>query len=318
MSNISLKRNITSSVARLWNKEFIVFMFLFIMSASFWVFMALNENYEREIRIPVVVENIPRNAILLDNEKDTVTLNIRANGFAFLYKTFNTIETIKIDFAKYKQDNRIVVSNSEIQKLAKQKLGKSIQILSVKSEGFSFLYSNGEHKRLPVKFMGRIGAKSDKEITISPEFVDVYAQPDILNTLKFIKTVDDSLNVEEDVTRNFMLETTRGIKCKPQQVKVNIKPIVFVENTIEVQVECINEPADKKLALFPPRVSVTYVVDIKNHNLITKEGFKVIADYNEVADMKQPKCSFKLVAQPPFVKQAKLAFDETKYLITDR
>lgn len=69
---------------------------------------------------------------------------------------------------------------------------------------------------------------------------------------------------------------------------------------------------------FPSRVSVTYVVDIRKHNLIEKDLFRVEADYNEVADMSAQTCKLKLVAKPSFVKTAKLSVEESKYLIKDR
>lgn len=318
MSDTSIKDNFTSVVAKMWNKELLVFMFLLFMSAAFWMSIALSKVYERDIRIPVVLKNVPQNVILLDNETDTITVSIKANGSAFLYKTFEGIETIRLDFAQYKLEDKVFVSNNELQKHAKLNLGNSIQVVSVKHDGLTFRFNYGEHKRLPVRFAGRVGSRADKEITMEPDSIVVYAQTDVLKVLKEISTVSDSIDVKEETTLSVRLERMKGVKCIPDKVKVNIKPLVFVENTIEVPVECINEPEDKKLVLFPSRVSVTYVVDIKKHNLIEKDLFRVEADYNEVADMKNQMCKFRLVTKPSFVKQAKLSIDSTKYLIKDR
>lgn len=318
MSDTSIKDNFTSVVARMWNKELLVFMFLLFMSAAFWMSIALSKVYERDIRIPVVLKNVPQNVILLDNETDTITVSIKANGSAFLYKTFEGIEPIRLDFPQYKQDEKVIVSSNELHKLAKQRLGKSIQVLSVKHDGLVFRFNYGENKRVPVRFAGRVGTRADKEITIEPDSVLVYAQPDLLRGLKEIATVGDSIEVKEETSLTINLERIKGVKCRPDKVKVNVKPLVFVENAIEVPVQCVNEPADKKLVLFPSRVSVTYVVDIRNHNLIEKDLFRVEADYNEVADMKRQMCKFRLVEKPSFVKQAKLSIDSTKYLIKDR
>jgi len=304
--------------ARIWNREFLVFLFLFIMSAAFWVLMTFNENFDRDIKIPVQLINVPSNAILLDSEKDTITVNIRAHGSEFFYRTFNPIGNIVIDFSQYKQSDKVFVSNTELQKLVKLKLGKTITIVSVKSDGLTFRYNYGEHKRLPVRFRGRIGTKSDKEIILKPDSVEVYAQSNVLRKLKEIDTVDDSLEIKEEQTSTFALEKIRGVKCKPSCVSVVIKPLVYAENTITVPVECINLPPGKKMTLFPPRVSITYVVDVSKHNLVEKDQFQVIADYNDISDLKEQKCKFKLVKTPSFVKRAKLSCDGTKYLIEER
>lgn len=318
MPSTSFKDNLPSVVAKLWNRESVVFMFLLIMSAAFWVSMALSESYERDIRIPVVLKNVPENVILLDNETDTVTVSIRANGSAFLYKTFEEKDTIALDFAQYKQDDRVVVSNNELQKLLRQKFDDYVQVLSIKHDGILFRFNYGEHKRVPVRFEGRIGSKADKEITLYPDSVTIYAQSDLLKKLKEVRTVRDSIDSRNDSVKYFSIAKINGAKCKPDKVKVGVKTLIFVENTIEVPVECINEPVNKKLVLFPSRVSVTYVVDIRKHNLIEKDLFRVEADYSEVADMTAQTCSIKLVNKPSFVKQAKLSINESKYLIKDR
>ncbi len=293
-------------------------MFLLIMSAAFWVSMTLSETYERDIRIPVVLKNVPENVILLDNETDTVTVSVRANGSAFLYKTFEERDTIALDFAQYKQEDRVVVSNNELQKILRHKFDDYIQVLSIKHDGIFFRFNYGEHKRVPVRFEGRVGTRADKEITLYPDSVTIYAQPDLLKKLKEVRTVRDSIDAKDDSIKYFNIARINGVKCKPNRVKVGVKTLVFVENTIEVPVECINEPANKKLVLFPSRVSVTYVVDIRKHNLIEKDLFRVEADYNDVADMSAQICPLKLVGKPSFVKQAKISVDESKYLIKER
>lgn len=318
MPDTSLKENISSKLAKIWNREFFVFVFLLVMSAAFWISMTLSEIYERDVKLLVVLEKVPRNVILLDKESDTITVNVRANGSTFLYKTMEEPDTVVVDFMQYKQDDKVFVSNNELHKLVKVALGNSVQVLSVKHDGLTFRFNYGEHKLLPVVFEGRVGSRIDKEISLSPDSVIVYAQPKILNQLKEIHTVGDSLNTKDDSVRNYALEKIKGVKCEPGNVQVRVTPVIFIENTIEVPVECVNEPSNKKLILFPSRVSVSYVVDIRKHGLIEKDLFRVEADYNEVADMTSQTCSLKLVSKPSFVKQAKLSIETSKYLIKER
>lgn len=319
MPQISFEGKARSFWAKMLNRESLVFLFLFIMSAAIWVLMALNEVYEKEnVKIPVKLVNVPSNVILLDNEEDTVVVSVRANGNAFLYHTFNPIEPIKVEFAQYKQEGKVVLNNNELQKLAAQHLNSGVKITAIKNDGLSFRYNFGEHKRVPVRFKGRIGAKTDIEVLLKPDSVDVYALSDQLALIKEIRTVDDSITVKEETTEYFNLEKMKGVKCKPAGVKVTIKPIIFVENTKEVIVECINEPANKRLRLFPPRVSVVYMVDMMKHNLVEPDMFKVVVDYEEAVTKKDAKCKFKLLEYPSFVKNVRLSSEGTSYLIEER
>jgi len=46
------------------NKQFFTFLFFLVLSALFWLFLTLNETYEKEIKLPYQVVNIPKNVVL--------------------------------------------------------------------------------------------------------------------------------------------------------------------------------------------------------------------------------------------------------------
>ena len=46
------------------NKEFLIFLFFLALSGTFWLLMTLNESYEKELKIPVYLTNIPKNVII--------------------------------------------------------------------------------------------------------------------------------------------------------------------------------------------------------------------------------------------------------------
>ena len=62
------------------NREFLLFLFFLALSGVFWLFMTLNETYEREFSIPVTIVNVPKNVVLTSEETDTVRMTIRDKG----------------------------------------------------------------------------------------------------------------------------------------------------------------------------------------------------------------------------------------------
>ena len=62
------------------NKQFFVFLFFILLSAIFWLILTLNETYERELKVPVRIVNIPKNVVLTSPTVDTVRFTIRDNG----------------------------------------------------------------------------------------------------------------------------------------------------------------------------------------------------------------------------------------------
>ena len=63
------------------NKEFLVFLFFFAISGAFWFVLAVKEPVEREVSIPVMVTNIPKNVILTDDSFDTLKVSVRDEGY---------------------------------------------------------------------------------------------------------------------------------------------------------------------------------------------------------------------------------------------
>ena len=58
------------------NKEFLIFLFFLFLSGAFWLMMALNETYEEELKVPVRLVNVPRNAVVTDEPADTVRVMV--------------------------------------------------------------------------------------------------------------------------------------------------------------------------------------------------------------------------------------------------
>lgn len=304
--------------AKMLNREFLVFLFLFVMTVVYWGFIVANEQYEGDVRIPVKLVGQPKDVILLDGSVDTLVVNLRETRGDFLDYASNPPTPVVIQFSKYKHDNEVVVSNVELQKLVKQKLHKSTKINSIKRESLVFRFNHGQHKVVPVKFIGNVRTKDQYDIIIEPENVTVYAQDDFLKKIKEIKTVEQNYEVKEPVTTKIKLDVPEACNCIPSYVNVTIMPIIYIERTMEIPVECINEPTNKKLRLFPSRVAVTFMVDMNMKNILEEGMFRIVADYNNVADRSHDKCRLELLQSPTFVKNVKLAFDETDYLIEER
>ena len=45
------------------NKQLLVFLFFVLLSAVFWFILTLNGAYEKELKIPVQIVNVPRNVM---------------------------------------------------------------------------------------------------------------------------------------------------------------------------------------------------------------------------------------------------------------
>ena len=69
---------------RFVNKEFLIFLFFLVLSGIFWLLMTLNETYEKELKIPVCLTNLPKNVIITTQSTDTITVTVKDKGFSLM------------------------------------------------------------------------------------------------------------------------------------------------------------------------------------------------------------------------------------------
>ena len=133
LKTIRLVRNFLFSSV---NREFLIFLFFFALSGIFWLFMTLNGTYEREIKIPVRLVNIPKNVVVSETV-DTMSMTVKDKGWfiaALIYG--DRIRPVNIDFSQYsqKKDGICIVSPSDIQKQLLLLLSSSARVTSMKPE----------------------------------------------------------------------------------------------------------------------------------------------------------------------------------------
>ena len=52
-----------------------------LLSAVFWLILTLNETYEKELKVPVRIVNVPKNVVLTSSADDTVRITVRDKGW---------------------------------------------------------------------------------------------------------------------------------------------------------------------------------------------------------------------------------------------
>lgn len=114
------------------NKQFFIFLFFVILSAVFWLILTLNETYEKEIKVPVHIANVPKNVVLTSAVNDTLRVTVRDKGwviFAYLYGERRPY--MNVNFKAYDRGNGGgVVSTSDLKRMAEQTMENSTKDIS--------------------------------------------------------------------------------------------------------------------------------------------------------------------------------------------
>ncbi len=140
------------------NKEFLIFLFFLALSGVFWLMMTLNETYEKEMRIPVHIVNVPQNVVLTSDSVDTVKVSLSDKGFVLLgYMYGDGLRPLKVNFKNYMRSTGTgSVTAAELQRMMYQQLSASTKITSTKPDRLEYFFNYGLHKRVPLRWSGRV------------------------------------------------------------------------------------------------------------------------------------------------------------------
>lgn len=306
------------------NREFLIFLFFLFLSGAFWLLMALNETYEKEIEIPVQLVEIPKNVVLTSDTTTIVRVTVRDKGFSLLaYLYGNKINPISVKFKNYAKKTGVgVIPQAELQKIMSRQLFGSSAILSMKPDKYEYFFNYGLKKRMPVRLIGKIIPGQSyylSKITFSPDSVDIYASREMLDSIKHVNTEPLNIrNLTDTVIKDVALYRIKGVKYVPEKVKVSICPDILTEEKCEVPIEAVNMPEGKILRTFPSRVTVTFTVGASLFRTISPERFKVVVDYNELMAEPSDKCNIYLRSVPHGVRNARLSVAQVDYLIEEQ
>ena len=286
------------------NKEFLIFLFFLALSGTFWLLMTLNESYEKELKIPVYLTNIPKNVIITSQSTDSITVTVRDKGFSLL---------------AYMTNKQKPINSGDMIKAAFNQLFGSSRVTGVKPDRIEYFFNYGESKLVPVKLVGKIEPEKAYYLAgkkVMPEKVTVYARKDMLDSIKYVTTADlNIVNFNDTVERVVELKQVKGVKTVPATVKIVLYPDILTEQTIEVPITAVNMPEGKVLRTFPSKVRVRFSIGASMYRNVKADQFKVVADYNELQAHPQDKCMLHLKAYPHNVSRCHLVSQKVDYLI---
>ena len=306
------------------NKEFLIFMFFLALSGFFWLFLALNESYEKEFAIPVTITDVPKNVMLTSDETDTVKITIRDKGTILLtYMYGKALPQVRVNYKNYaRNDGTGIIPIGELQKFIRQQLAGSSRITNFKPDRLVFYYNFGDKKLVPVRWSGRVIPEQlffISRVEYDPDSVTVYAPKDKLDSINVFYTEQlNYVNFRDTLQVKCHLMKQTGVKTVPEEISIRFFTDVLTEESIDgVPIQGINLPPGKILRTFPAKVKVHFVTGANVFRNLHPEDFTVVADYNDLANNPSEKCRIYLKDSPSGISRARLEISNVDYLIEE-
>ena len=99
-------------------RDVLMFMLFLFISAVLWGVLALNEEEQYDLRMPVRITHVPDSVTLLSKGPDALTVNLRARGTQLLKMSLGDTPGVNIDFRVYRSGEYMHLSNAELKALA--------------------------------------------------------------------------------------------------------------------------------------------------------------------------------------------------------
>jgi len=316
----ALCRNCFSKV---WNKQFLIFLFFLLLSTSFWLFQTLNETYEQDYLVPLEMRGVPKNVVITTELPKYLHVRLRDKGVTLLAQyRGKTLPPAYVDYSQYSNaTGHVRILTSELLKQVSDRLAPSTQLVSVKPDTLEFYYNYGLHKRVPVRLQGHIRTAAGYYLAttrLSPDSVTVYAAKSLLDTLTGAYTKPVFLNdVDDTIHQRLDIQAVKGAKFIPAGVELSLFTDRLVEKTVQVPVQWVNFPGTKVLRTFPSKVSITFQVGMHMYRSITAADFVLVVKYEDLLNNSTNKCHLSLRTIPAGVRRVRIEPQEVEYVIEE-
>ncbi|MBD5192499.1 MAG: hypothetical protein HDS88_06365 [Bacteroidales bacterium] len=261
------------------------FMIFLIISALFWLLMALNDDVQRDFVVPVKLENVPTDVTLLTSEPSSLNLTIKDKGSALVRYALGSNPTLTFNFNDIDADNnRIVITRQKANNAIRGVFGQA-QVMALNPDSLSVPYTRRPPKTVKVRLNTEDVSAAPQfmisgKVTYSPDTVLLYsARP--IRDISGITTEPISANNLRDTTEiEVRLVPPEGMRAIPSTVtvKIPVEPLILVTHNIPIEVE--NGPGGKHVVMFPAEAKVSYLIPMNLYNAGDNPTFRVIGDFS--------------------------------------
>lgn len=316
-------RIIKRFLSKAMDRNFLVFLFFLLLSASFWYVLTLYEEYEVEFSVPVRLQNVPENTVITSELPSEFHVVLKDKGNILMKYKYAGLPAINVDFAKYENNvGHVVVPTSEFTKFIQQKVEPTTRLATVKSERMEYFYNrNGLKMRFPIQLQSTI--ETDHLYVVSSvrmdhDSVTVYSIPEVLDTLKNVYTEPLYLtNVSSNTKTTLKLQPVRGAKFEIYEVEVAVDVDQMTEKSVTVPISGINFPATKTLRTFPSKVKIAFQVGMSQYRKITSEDFVLVLNYEDLLSLNDGTAKLSLKSVPEGASHVRIIPEKVEFLIED-
>lgn len=265
--------------------DVLVFAVFLVIAAMLWYVIALNDEAQTDIRMPVKITHVPDSVTIVSRVPSSMSVSLQARGSQLLKLSWGRVPAFNIDFRLYRQGDVLRLSDTDLKAIARGALDGA-NIIVISPDSLSLAFTSQPPVILPVHPDYTVTPGPQATIAGSPKLsadsVKVYTLGRPSRLPEAVTTEPIRLAaLNESVTRRVRLIPPADSRVIPDSIDVTIdvEPLIF--KTRKVRIEPVNVPAGNKFITFPAQVEVMYMIPASEFK--TAETFiRVTADFRTI------------------------------------
>lgn len=315
---VNVRNTLASDMAR----ECYIFLFFVVVSAGFWMIKMLQETYEVELPVSLVLADVPDNVVITRQLPDTVYVKVRDRGTVILgLKMQLRGQPLQVSFREFSTRQSVgTVTIDNLSKRLSAHIAAATTLQAVRPSTTFFSYNRGVARRVPVRLSSGIDTHPQyklESVALRPDSVVVYASQRQLDSLSHVGielTGCSGLRCDTSITVH--LPSGGSVKYVPDTISVSIAVDMYTEKKVRVPITGTGFPADCRLRTFPATVELTFRVGTRDYNSINAENFRLMAPYAELTALPEgSRWRVHISSMPQGTSSPRFTPAEVEYLI---
>ncbi len=313
-------KKIGDALLILFRGDFSVFLLFLGLTLFFWWSQTMNQNYETQMKLPVIVSDVPDNVRITRQPARQLTVALSGKGSS-LKKSGRrgSRNVLKVSNSAFMMSHgHASVSTSRLRDSIAAMLPSSVVIHSISPDSLVYQYAMQRSLKLPVEFEGTTESQDQfflERIEFSPDSVIAKI---LLSDTAVHRAVADVAQIaltSDTIIRTVALKAERGVIFSQDEVNMTVLSQQYTEKSLEVPITGVNFPEYVSLKSFPARAVLTVWVKMSEYDRVTAADFQVVVDYNDIAGSDASKARLRIYSQPANVRNVRLQTRTVDYLM---
>lgn len=312
-------KKIGGALLKLFRGDFSVFLLFLALTLFFWWSQTMNQNYETQMKLPVLVADVPENVRITGQPARQLTVSLSGKG-STLKKSGRkgSRNVLRVSNSVFMMSHgHASLSTSRLRDSIAAMLPPSVSIHSISPDSLVYQYAVQHSVMLPVEFDGTTESQDQfflERIEFSPDSIRAQVLDTDTAVHRAVAEVGQVLLSSDTIIRIASLRHERDVVFSQDQVTVTILSQQYTEKSLEVPITGVNFPEYVHLKAFPSKVGVTFWVKMSEYDRVTETDFQVVVDYNDIS-ADASKVRVRIYSQPANVRNVRLQTRTVDYLM---